>query len=170
MTRSRSASILMEAVIILPVLVMLIFAVIQFANVLMVQQLVEYAAYCGARATLTCNMLQASDQARKAVLRVLAPVSLSMESDDSDTGPHDYPGWGKLKGTKDLSSQVDIELSPSPIATADVLKYVGCKVTFRYPLLIPIPSYRTTNGVIRLEGKAVLPFRQSTMKYPLMIP
>ena len=170
MRRFRPGSILMEAVIILPVLVMLIFAVIQFANVMMVQQLVEYAAYCGARATLTCNVMQASDQATRAVLRVLAPVSLSTESADADTGPHDYPGWGKLKGTKDLASQVDVELSPSPIVGADVFKYVGCKVTFRYPLLIPIPSYRTTNGVIRLEGKAVLPFRHSTMKYPLAIP
>lgn len=165
----RPASILMEAVIVLPVLVMLIFAVIQFANILMVQQLVEYAAYCGARATLTCNAVLASDQAKAAALRVLAPVSLSEEDDDSDTGPHDYPGWGKLKGTKDLESQVDVELLPPPIAAAATLKYVGCKVTFNYPLIIPVPSYRTTNGVIRLEGKAVLPFRYSTLNYPLVV-
>ena len=162
----RPASILMEAVIVLPVLVMLIFAVIQFANILMVQQLVEYAAYCGARATLTCNAALATGKATRAALRVLAPVSLSEEDDDSDTGPHDYPGWGKLKGTKDLEDQVEVELMPPPIVAADTVKYVGCKVTFKYPLLIPIPSYRTTNGVIRLEGKAVLPFRYSTLKYP----
>lgn len=167
MTRFRTASMLMEAVIVLPVLVMLIFAIIQFANVLMVQQLVEYAAYCGARATLTCNALQAHGHAKEAAMRVLAPVSLSKEKDSSATGPHDYPGWGKLIGTKEISDQVEVELSPDPLVLADGLKYVGCKVTFRYPLLVPIPSYKTTNGVIRLEGKAVLPFRYSTLRYPL---
>lgn len=159
----------MEAVIVLPVLVMVIFAIIQFANILMVQQLVEYAAYCGARATLTCNVLQAQDQAKEAAMRVLALVSLSKEDASDDSGSHVYPGWGKLKGTKDLANQVKVELSPSPLATANAMKYVGCKVTFNYPLLIPIPLYRTTNGVIRLEGKAVLPFRYSTFRYPLAL-
>lgn len=167
MVRIPKGSILMEAVMVLPVLVMVIFAVFQFANVLMVQQLVEYAAYCGARATLTCNALQASTQAKEAALRVLAPVSLSKEDDKGDTGPHVYPGWGKLKGTKELSDQVDVDLSPSPLLAADAMKYVGCKVTFRYPLLVPVPFWKTTNGVIRLEGKAVLPFRHSTLTYPL---
>ena len=165
----RPASILMEAVIVLPVLVMLIFAVIQFANILMVQQLVEYAAYCGARATLTCNAVLATGKATRAALRVLAPVSLSEEDDDSDTGPHDYPGWGKLKGTKNLEDQVEVELMPPPIVAADTVKYVGCKVTFRYPLLVPVPFYKATNSVIRLEGKAVLPFRHSTLTYPLAL-
>lgn len=164
--RMRPASMMMEAVIILPVLVMLIFAIIQFANVLMVQQLVEYAAYCGVRATLTCNVVQASGQAKEAAMRVLAPVSLSKEDAGGDSGSHVYPGWGKLKGTKDISDQVDVELSPSPYIS-DAMKYVGCKVTFKYPLLVPIPFYRTTNGVIRLEGKAVLPFRYSTLNYPV---
>ena len=167
--KGRRASILMEAVIVFPVLVMLIFAIFQFANVLMVQQLVEYAAYCGARATLTCNAMQASSQAKDAVLRVLAPVSLSKENAEGDTGPHVYPGWGKLKGTKDIANQVDVELSPSPLLVADAMKYVGCKVTFRYPLLVPVPFYKATNSVIRLEGKAVLPFRHSTLTYPLVL-
>lgn len=165
--KMRPASMMMEAVIVLPVIVMVIFAIIQFANVLMVQQLVEYAAYCGARATLTCNALQAPNMAKEAALRVLAPVSLSKEDAKGDTGSHIYPGWGKLKGTKDISDQVEVDLSPSPLITANAAKYVGCKVAFKYPLLIPIPFYKTTNGVIRLEGKAVLPFRYSTIKYPL---
>jgi len=165
--RRRPGSILMEAVIVLPVLLMLIFAIFQFANVMMVQQLVEYAAYCGARATLTCRPAQAPTHAKEAAKRILAPVSLSKEDDDSKTGPHAYPGWGNLKGTKDLDDRVEVDLSPSPMTTAPSLHYVGCKVKFDYPLIIPIPFYRTTNGVIRLEGKAVLPFRQSTRDYPL---
>jgi len=162
----RPGSILMEAVIVLPVLLMLIFAVLQSANVMMVQQLVEYAAYCGARATLTCRAGQAPHHAKEAAKRVLAPVSLSKEDDGSRTGPHDYSGWGRLWGTKDLDDQVEVELSPSPMMTASSVHYVGCKVKFDYPLLIPIPGYRTTNGVIRLEGRAVLPFRHSTAGYP----
>jgi len=163
----RPGSILMEAAIVLPVLLMLIFAVLQSANVMMVQQLVEYAAYCGARATLTCKASLAPKHAKEAAKRVLAPVSLSREDDGSRTGPHDYSGWGKLKGTKDLDDQIKIDLSPSPMTMASSERCVGCKVTFDYPLLIPIPGYRTTNGVIRLEGKAVLPFRHSTTGYPV---
>jgi len=164
----RRGAVLVEAVLVLPVLLMLIFAVIQFANVMMVQQVVEYAAYCGARATLTCNSMQANKRAKEAAKRVLAPVSLSTEDDSSSKGPHVYPGWGKLKGTKNLDKQVKVRLLPSPSMGAKK-HCVGCKVTFDYPLLIPVPGYRTTAGKIQLTGKAVLPLRYSTRKYPRTI-
>ena len=50
--RGESGSMLMEAVAVLPLLVALIFGALQMAHIHIARQIVSYAAYAAARATL----------------------------------------------------------------------------------------------------------------------
>ena len=69
--RSSRGSILMETVIVLPLLVALIFGALQMAHIHAARQVVSYAAYAAARATLPVEEKLEKDEAEKAARRVL---------------------------------------------------------------------------------------------------
>ena len=62
---------LMEAVAILPLLVALIFGALQMAHIHIARQIVSYAAYAAARATLPLAADEEEEAARKAAQRIL---------------------------------------------------------------------------------------------------
>ena len=51
----RRGSVLMEFVMTMPLLMMLVMLVLQFALIVTARQLVAYAAFCAARSTLSAN-------------------------------------------------------------------------------------------------------------------
>ena len=56
--RSSRGSMLMETVVVLPLLVALIFGALQMAHIHAARQIVSYAAYAAARATLPAEEKQ----------------------------------------------------------------------------------------------------------------
>ena len=68
---SSRGSMLMETVVVLPLLVALIFGALQMAHIHAARQIVSYAAYAAARATLPAEEKQEKEEAEKAARRVL---------------------------------------------------------------------------------------------------
>lgn len=69
--RRENGSMLMEAVAVLPLLVALIFGALQMAHIHIARQIVSYAAYSAARATLPLAAQEEEEAARKAAQRIL---------------------------------------------------------------------------------------------------
>lgn len=69
--RRENGSMLMEAVAVLPLLVALVFGALQMAHIHIARQIVSYAAYAAARATLPLAAEDEEDAAREAAQRVL---------------------------------------------------------------------------------------------------
>ena len=69
--KGSRGSMLMETVIVLPLLVALIFGALQMAHIHAARQVVSYAAYAAARATLPVEEKKEKEEAEKAARRVL---------------------------------------------------------------------------------------------------
>ncbi len=69
--RRENGSMLMEAVAVLPLLAALIFGALQMAHIHIARQIVSYAAYAAARATLPLAAEDEEDAAREAAQRIL---------------------------------------------------------------------------------------------------
>ena len=84
--KSDNGTVLMEAIICLPVLLLLSLGVAQFAHIWYCRTIVHYAAYCGARATLTAPNGAANEltAARSAVETVCAPIAFMNPTDEDD--------------------------------------------------------------------------------------
>ena len=84
--KSDNGTVLMEAIICLPVLLLLSLGVAQFAHIWYCRTIVHYAAYCGARATLTAPNGEANEltAARSAVETVCAPIAFMNPTDEDD--------------------------------------------------------------------------------------
>ena len=93
----------MEAIICLPVLLLLSLGVAQFAHIWYCRSIVHYAAYCGARAVLTAPNGPANEliAARSAVEIVCAPIAFM-----NPTGSNDFslPGINPPAGNSSSSA------------------------------------------------------------------
>lgn len=67
----EQGSMLMETVVVLPLLVMLILGALQMAHIHVARQVVSYAAYAAARATLPVEKSKEKEEAELAARRVL---------------------------------------------------------------------------------------------------
>ncbi len=125
--RGESGSMLMEAVAVLPLLVALIFGALQMAHIHIARQIVSYAAYAAARATLPLAAGEEEEAARKAAQRILC--------------------W--LVAMPD--STHDGVLMPDPDSRAVKDRILACKVTqndwnrevelkFAFPLVMPLAA------------------------------
>lgn len=88
----------MEAIICLPVLLLLSLGVAQFAHIWYCRTIVHYAAYCGARAVLTAPNGPANEliAARSAVEIVCAPIAFMNPTSGTDFS---LPGIAPASGT-----------------------------------------------------------------------
>ena len=80
MNRNEKGSILMETVIVMPLLVALIFGALQMAHIHVARQIVSYAAYAAARATLPVAADKEKEEAEKAAQRILCWLVASPDS------------------------------------------------------------------------------------------
>lgn len=130
---SRRGSVMMEAVIAMPILLFLIFVIIQFAHVWTAKQMVSYAAFCAARAALVAPPSEQLGAAQNA-----ARVALSWMcfADRGESGVV-VPGWGKVNGSGSVQARVIMEprdLICNGTSASD--QVVAVRVRFRFPLLI----------------------------------
>ena len=146
-------SILMEAVICLPVLLLVSLGVAQFAHIWLCRTMVQYAAYCGARATLTAPYGDDNELrwARNAAEVACAPIAFINEASDA------YPDFA-LPGIVPFNREIDSEISGSgSVRNAAILEVTlaprdengekipldpqwhrGVEVTMAVPLLFPL--------------------------------
>ena len=96
--KDDKGSVLMEAIICLPVLLLLSLGVAQFAHIWYCRTVVHYAAYCGARAVLTAPNGENREltAARSAVEIVCAPIAFMNPTDEEDFS---LPGIAPASGT-----------------------------------------------------------------------
>ena len=73
-------SMLMETVVVLPLLVALILGTLQMAHIHIARQVVSYAAYAAARATLPVEKSKEKEEAEKAARRILCWLVASPET------------------------------------------------------------------------------------------
>lgn len=143
----RNASMLLECVLVLPLLLLLICAVMQFAQIWTARQMVVYAAYCATRATLSVHPVEQKRVALQAARRVLAWVNIAGKAEhygspDAEPGEWHIPGWGGVPGSDSLDRRVSVKLDPLVFlanlggqSTGGVAKVT---VSYRFPLVMPV--------------------------------
>lgn len=89
-------AVMLEFVLAFPLILALMLGVMQFAHIWMARQVVHYAAFCAARATLVCEegaWQAAGQQAAEQVCAWIAEGTTGGESDKQ------IPGWGEIPGS-----------------------------------------------------------------------
>ena len=76
----EAGSVLMETVMAMPLLIALVFGALQMAHIHIARQVVSYAAYAAARATLPVGSGKEEEYARKAAQRILCWLTASADS------------------------------------------------------------------------------------------
>lgn len=128
----KRGSILAETVLVMPLLLLLIFGVIQFALIWTAKQMTAYAAFCATRAIMVVPPGEQQKAAQDA-----AEVALSwMCIADRGQAPVSIPGWGGVNGSGSSHDRVSATIQPglngdgsAPIAAVEV--------RFKFPLMIP---------------------------------
>lgn len=180
-------SVLLESVLILPVLMMIIFFMIQFPFVLLAKQMTYYAAYCGARSTLVYNPLDyRTDTGKSGVVHRTACTVLAWIS-HSTTGssPIRIPVRGgqseyEIPRSDNVYNQVTVAITEPPGESLEEIPTVTVDVYFDFPLLIPYggllvamfsgEEITDSDGwhYVRLKESCTLAKPYRTETYPLM--
>lgn len=157
-------SILMETVIVMPILLLLIFGIIQTAMIWTGKQLTVYAAYCAARAitvvrapgseeprdgiwTNESDRESAAEQdeaAARAAKMALAWVCFYDNNADEIPKRIQIPGWGAVDQSGSMDKRVTVKVLKRGVEDP----YVSVRVTFKMSLMMPVM------GVDSLMAKA----------------
>jgi len=142
----RCGSVLAETVLVMPLLLLLIFGILQFAQIWMARQMVVYAASCAARAMTVVHPVEqadAADKAAKLALSWLCLVETTGESGEKALPGVAIAGWGRIPGSGSVDRRVVVSVLSNSVTnvafdgTDDKNPFVGATVSFRFPLLIP---------------------------------
>lgn len=125
---------LMETVMVMPILLLLIFGIIQFALIWTARQMVSYAAFCATRATMVVPGGEKDRAAQDAAEIALSWINVA----DSEADPVQVPGWGGVTGSGH-SDNGGSRVEATVVGDGDGEKsaVAAVKVTFYYPLMIP---------------------------------
>jgi len=139
----------MEAIICLPVLLLVSLGVAQFAHIWLCRTMVQYAAYCGARATLTAPSGTApngksheENWARNAAEIVCSPIAFLNPTSENDFAlpgignNQNIPGNGGVRFRNDSNHDAEI-LTVEQVTGIDSW-HRGIRVTMKVPLLFPL--------------------------------
>ena len=140
----RCGSVLAETVLVMPLLLLLIFGIIQFAQIWMARQFVVYAAACSARAMTVVHPDEQADAADKAAKLALSWLCLAEADTESENEGVEVPGWGLIPGSRSVDRRVTTETLFDGVD--DTNPVVGVRVGFRFPLLIPGMAINTILG------------------------
>ena len=127
----KRGSILAETVLVMPLLLLLIFGIIQFALIWTAKQMTAYAAFCATRAIMVVPPAEQQKAARDAAKVALSWMCIA----DNGSGRISIPGWGTIPGSGSVDDRVTATILPNCDGTADPVAAV--KVEFKYPLLVP---------------------------------
>jgi len=121
---------LVEYAIIFPVQLMLVLAIIQLAHIFVAKQVLEYSAFCGARAALVD-----SNATRAACI----PISgIAGTSGVGSGGSIDVPGWGILPRSRAAEEKTLVDVRQISVDGSDAIL---CTVLHDYELRVPVGNY-----------------------------
>lgn len=154
MTRGRSGTVLMEAVLCLPLLLLLLTGIVQFARIWEARLLVQYAAYNAARAALVYNPSDYGDASLpgrfffhehrgpvwQAAVNTLAWKSATMNGGDNLLFPG-FAGANAVQNSLAIWGQTTVHMGRSWESNG----MVCVTINFQFPLLFKIfdPSWLT---------------------------
>jgi len=152
--RSRSGQAIVEYAIVFPLQLMLTLAIIQLAHLFVAKHVIEYGAFCGARAALVGL---SDDDAR---LAAALPIStISGAAADRTSEPLIVPGWGALPGSRGalertggMWGEFRITRDTEPGSGSPI---VVCNLTHWYKLVVLVGNtivYRLGDSVVGLEN------------------
>lgn len=121
---------LVEYAIVFPIQLMLTLAVIQLAHVFVAKQVLEYAAFCGARAALV---------GESPTTAACIPISsIAGTSGASFSDSISIPGWGTLprSGAAEQKTIVNVQAITQSGSPA-----IRCDIEHDYELRVPIGNY-----------------------------
>lgn len=158
--RGTRGAVMLETVILLPVILIIVFYLLQMIFVLLAKEVTYYAAYCGARAALVYNPADYADTNRvgsgggvvgEAACTVLSWISQSVEGSEplkiaASDGDYEVPR------SENIRNQVSVKIVEGltlPYGEEELKKLnieklkepfpiVRVTVTFKCPLLIPL--------------------------------
>jgi hypothetical protein len=134
-SRGRAGSIMMECVIAFPLVLLLIMGSIQFTHIWIARQLVHYAAYCAARATLVCQAGEYTDGAGDAAELACAWMVKGHRAGEPDMV---IPGWGGIPGSGAYARKTDVEPKPRNLDRWNVLATVQHDFALVVPFAGPV--------------------------------
>ena len=140
-----NGSMLMEAVVCIPVLLVMILGCMQIAHIWFARQLVQYAAYASARVLLSTpdqdceKAVKTGGAAWKAAAQVCSWVALSQPEGSKGI---DIPGWGAVPGSGNMERKLKLELG-----TAGDKWTPKVTVNFDFPLVMPIAGHIIARGL-----------------------
>lgn len=133
--RGERGQALVEYAIVFPIQLMMTLAVIQLAHLFVAKQILDYAAFCGARAGVVGL---SHEDARKAALIPISRIAGPSGVTEPDT--IDIPGWGRLRG-----SGAALEKTRGPYGSFEVTRVEvdgaparRCEIEHAYELRVPI--------------------------------
>lgn len=104
---NEGGTVMLEFVVAFPLILTLIMACMQFAHIWMGKQVVHYAAYCAARATLVCEKGEYQKAAQQAAEQVCAWVVNGMTEGETDKK---IPGWGEIAGSGGVKRKTKVTI------------------------------------------------------------
>ena len=127
--RGASGSVMLEFVLAFPLVLTLLLACMQFSHIWMAKQVVHYAAFCAARATLVCKDSEYQEAARQAAEQVCAWISEGTTGGEPDKR---IPGWGEIPGSGGVARKTRVRVE-------QVGRWnVRATVEFDFALIFPI--------------------------------
>lgn len=178
----KRGSMLMEFVLTMPILVLLMFFVVQLTFLGLAHECTAYAAYCGARSLLSVNALETQSAAQNAAERALSwlhPQGLKSDKEPSWL----VPGWGKVPGSDTIADHVSVEIDVAAMALTltGQSSLTVVTVTYDCPLMIPVigelmASFGKDGRTIKdgepfpylsIHETCALPLPYSTISHPI---
>ncbi len=158
--RGTRGAVMLETVILLPVILIIVFYLLQMIFVLLAKEVTYYAAYCGARAALVYNPADYADTNRvgsgggvvgEAACTVLSWISQSVEGSEplkiaASDGDYEVPRSENIRNQVSVKIVEGLSLpySEEELKKLNIEKLkepfpiVRVTVTFKCPLLIPL--------------------------------
>lgn len=131
----KRGSVMLEAVLVLPIFIFIVFFFVQSTFVWTARQMTLYAAYCAARAALVYNPVDYAGDggvAKRAACEVLGWISFSHKGSEPIKIPV-QTGDYILPASDDISNQVSVKIEEK----SEDLPVVTATVDFKYPLIVP---------------------------------
>lgn len=125
----KRGSVAMEAVVALPLALLLVFGIVETALLMTAKTIVKRAAYCAARAAAVAPPSERAAAARKAAEIALSWVSLA----DGGDGGVEVPGWGRVLGSGSAAQRIGVAVSGGSAQGLGIT----AEVSFAFPLMIP---------------------------------
>lgn len=152
----KRGSILAETVLVMPLLLMLIFGVIQFALIWTAKLMTAYAAFCATRAVMVVPPGEQEAAALDAAKVALSWISVA-DKDHRDGRTWGIPGWGKIPGAGSLDVRILNEPDGKRVRKSGVRDdepVAAVRIHFRFPLIIPGMAVNKVIGNLSDRNKA----------------